>query len=97
MAQILKEQGRWLLSGDMTLEQIAALLAEKPALVLSKQLEIDLSGVTEIDTTTISLLLEWQRHAMANGVQLTYARLPANLVSLATLYGVQNIIPVTTH
>jgi phospholipid transport system transporter-binding protein len=97
LAQIIKEQNRWLLSGDMTIEHMDALLAEKPALVLAKVLEIDMSAVTDVDTATISLLLEWLRHAMANGVQMSYSHLPANFVSLATLYGVQNFIPQTTH
>jgi phospholipid transport system transporter-binding protein len=97
LAQVVKEQNRWILSGDITLQNVDALLAERSALASAKVLEVDLSGVTDVDTASISLLLEWLRSAMANGVQLSYSHLPANLISLATLYGVEHVIPQATH
>lgn len=97
MAQVIKEQNRWLLNGDITLQNLDALLAERPALASVKVLEVDLSGVTDVDTASISLLLEWLRSAMAHGVQLTYSHLPANLLSLATLYGVEHVIPQASN
>jgi phospholipid transport system transporter-binding protein len=93
LAQVIKQQNRWFLSGDISLQNLDALLAERPALASAKVLEVDLSGVTDVDTASISLLLEWLRASMAQGVQLTYSHLPANLVSLATLYGVEHVIP----
>lgn len=97
MAQVIKEQSRWLLSGDITLQNLDALLTERSALASVKVLEVDLSGVTDVDTASISLLFEWLRSAMAHGVKLSYSHLPANLVSLATLYGVEHVIPQATH
>ncbi len=97
MAQVTKEQNRWLLSGDMTIQHLDALLAEKAAIGQSSPLEIDLGAVTDVDTASISLLLEWLRHANAQHVPLSFSNLPSSLMSLATLYGVLDVIPQTAH
>lgn len=97
MAEIIKEEHRWLVSGDMTISQVETLLAHSSDLAAAKSLEIDLAAVTEVDTATISLLFEWLRNAHAHKVKLTFANFPQNLISLATLYGVVEIIPQTSH
>lgn len=80
----------------MTVDQVNALLAESSALVMPG--EIDLGQVSEVDTTAVSLLFEWQRQAQAKRSTITFVNLPDNLVSLAKLYGVSDLIPQTpTH
>ncbi|HEX5539710.1 MAG TPA: STAS domain-containing protein [Methylophilaceae bacterium] len=97
MAQITQQTDRWLVSGAMTMEQVCALLDESAALPRPDKLEIDLAAVSDVDTTAISLLFEWMRQAQAGRCQLTFANLPENLASLATLYGVLELIPHTSH
>lgn len=97
MAEIKKEAHRWLVSGDMTISQVEALLAQSTDLATAKSLEIDLAAVSEVDTASISLLFEWLRSAHAHKVKLTFANFPQNLVSLATLYGVVELIPQNSH
>ncbi|MGZ8253153.1 MAG: STAS domain-containing protein [Methylophilaceae bacterium] len=97
MAEIKKEAHRWLVSGDMTISQVEALLAQSADLATAKSLEIDLAAVSEVDTASISLLFEWLRSAHAHKVKLTFAHFPQNLVSLATLYGVVELIPQNSH
>ena len=53
---------------------------------------VDLAGVTEVDSSALSLLLEWRREAVRNGREIRYRNLPANLKSLAELYGVTELI-----
>jgi len=97
LAEIKKEAHRWLVSGDMTISQVEALLAQSTDLATAKSLEIDLAAVSEVDTASISLLFEWLRSAHAHKVKLTFANFPQNLVSLATLYGVVELIPQNSH
>ena len=97
MAQIRQEGTRWLVSGAMTMASINSLLAESAALPIAKELEIDLMDVSDVDTATISLLFEWLRQAHAHKCSVTFANLPLNLVSLATLYGVSELIPQSPH
>lgn len=81
----------------MTMEQVNALLAESGALPSQGALEIDLAAVSDVDTTALSLLFEWLRRAHAQQCRLSFANLPQNLVSLATLYGVLELIPHSSH
>lgn len=96
MAQITQNENRWLVSGPMTVDQVNALLAESGA--LPTPAEIDLGQVSDVDTTAVSLLFEWQRQAQAKQSTIRFINLPDNLVSLAELYGVSEFIPQSaTH
>ena len=81
----------------MTAQQATSLLAESAPLFRSGALEVDLSGVSEADTVALSLLLEWMRQAQAHNCSLTFTHLPENLASLATLYGILDLIPHSAH
>jgi ABC-type transporter Mla MlaB component len=39
------------------------------------------------------VVLEWQRAAVARGLTLEVAAAPAGLISLATVYGVDGLLP----
>ena len=91
MAQIVQKDNRWLVSGAMTVDQVNALLAESSALAMPGV--IDLGQVSDVDTTAVSLLFEWQRQAQARQSSIRFINLPDNLVSLAKLYGVSDLIP----
>lgn len=55
-------------------------------------LTIDFKGVGDIDSSAVALLLEWRRQAAALGKRLAYVNLPPNLLALANLYGVADLI-----
>ena len=55
-------------------------------------LAIDFANVTDIDSSAVALLLHWRREAARLGKSLRYVHLPKNLVSLANLYGVDDMI-----
>ncbi len=59
---------------------------------LPETLSIDLSDVAEVDSTAVSLLLKWRREALRLNKRLHYINLPQNLLSLASLYGVEELI-----
>lgn len=93
MAQIRQEDGRWIVTGPMTMKQVNALLSESSALPPAN--EIDLSEVSDVDTSAVSLLFEWMRQAQGRNSKISIVNLPANLVSLAELYGVTDLLPKT--
>ena len=90
---ITREGTRLVLSGSITftdaLEWRAAVLKELDR----SGLVIDLGGVTEADSSAVSLLLEWRREAKARGYEISYANLPATIRTLADVYGVAALIP----
>jgi phospholipid transport system transporter-binding protein len=81
------------LDGPLTLKNIVAVLeAAKRELPAVPQLTIDLAGVTEVDSSAVSLLLEWRRAALREKRELEFVNLPDNLKSLAQLYGVTELL-----
>ena len=84
------------MNGPVTVQQAKALLAEG-VLPVGGNMEIDLSGVSDVDTAALSLLFEWMRRAAARNCQHNFPHLPENLASLATLYGVLDLIPHSSH
>ena len=71
------------------LEETALYAAQE---TLPSCLAIDLANVTDIDSSAVALLLHWRREATRLGKALRYVHLPQNLVSLAQLYGVDDMI-----
>lgn len=90
---LIEQQGRRLVVRSvMTVDTVSGLLAEGLAM-LAGEVEIDLGEVDEVDSSALSLLFEWLRQAQILKVDVAYANLPPTLVSLATLYGVLELIP----
>lgn len=56
------------------------------------QFTIDLSQVTAVDSSAVALLLAWRRAAAEQGKALRFDGMPANLQSLAELYGVDALL-----
>ena len=92
MAQITQAGNSWSLTGEVVIDTVSALLETSKALSITANTKIDFSGVTNIDTSTISLILEWKRRAQKENQSIQFVSLPANLNSLTQLYGVAEII-----
>ncbi len=82
------------LDGPVTLANVNAVLAEGGRVFKARALTVDLAGVTEVDSTAVSLLLEWRRAALREGRAIDYINYPANLKSLIQLYGVTELLAV---
>jgi phospholipid transport system transporter-binding protein len=91
-AQLVSEGGRLRLSGPVTLATATA-LATAVEQHLDADLVVDLAAVTEVDSSALSLLFEWQRVAKSRQRKVSFCNLPASLSSLAELYGVSDLIP----
>lgn len=86
------EGGRCTLRGPLTLTNANAVLEEGNRLFGVEHVTVDLSGLTEVDSAAVSLLLEWRRAAQRSGRQIEFINLPENLKSLAVLYGVSDLL-----
>jgi phospholipid transport system transporter-binding protein len=71
---------------------VTGVLAESTRLFPAADVVVDLSGVTEVDSAAVSLLLEWRRTAQAAARRIEFVNIPANLQSLADLYGVSELL-----
>ncbi len=84
--------GRAMLSGPLTRANVNAVLEEGGRVFKLPALTLDLAGVTEVDSTAVSLLLEWRRAAQREKRKLDFVNYPANLKSLIQLYGVSELL-----
>ncbi|MFZ1548683.1 MAG: STAS domain-containing protein [Candidatus Nitrotoga sp.] len=57
-------------------------------------LVVDLAQVETVDSAAVSLLLSWLREAQRSSVKLCFANVPENLLILARLYGVVDMLPL---
>lgn len=89
---IVCDGGRCSVQGPITFESAVSLLSQGRELFASPQVTVDLQGVTDVDSSALSLLLEWRREAAGNGRSIRYLNLPDNLRSLAQLYDVTELI-----
>jgi len=80
------------ISGALTLGTIISLRAAATGFFDAGDVVVDLQAVTEVDSSALSLLLEWRREAQRHNVHVHYRNFPPNLTSLATLYGVNEIV-----
>jgi len=91
-------EGRFRLRGAVTMAN-ANTLREAGLRVFAAgdpgAVELDLDTVTEVDSSALSLLLEWRRQLARQGRVLRLHGLPPNLRSLAGVYEVLDLLPGT--
>lgn len=80
-------------SGPMTMSGAAALLAEGEAAIAANASAFDLAAVTEMDSSCLAVVFGWMRAAIAGGKTLRFLNPPQNLLSLAAVYGVADLLP----
>ena len=84
------------LQGALSFETVPGVLAESARYAerpdLPERLTIDFAAITAVDSSAVALLLEWRRVAQRRGKTLVFVNLPANLLALAKLYGVSELI-----
>jgi len=91
---IVRDEAGFHVQGPITMANVEALLDEGRRLFTDGAVTVDLSAVSEVDSTAVSLLLQWLREAAGRGQRLTFRNLTPNMSSLAALYGVSELIPV---
>ena len=57
---------------------------------------VDFSRLGKVDSSAVSLMLVWLREAQRNKVALRFIHVPDNLMSLAKLYGVAELLTLST-
>jgi len=62
------------------------------AAIRGGQTSIDLAGLTTVDSTAVAALVGWQRAAVQQGSSLALLNPSAALHSLASLYGVSDLL-----
>ena len=83
---------RWSVSGALNVDSAAEVLAASQDAPLPETGVVALGEVDAVDSAAVALLLSWRRRAAVEGKKLTFTGVPANLVALAELYGVEDLL-----
>ncbi len=89
-----EDSGRFRLVGELSFVSVQTAL-KKTAVFFdlpAAKMVFDLAGITKADSAGLALLLEWLRLAGLNGVDLHYVNLPRQLLAMAHVAGVDEIL-----
>lgn len=90
---IAREDGRLVVGGRLNIATVPALFEAGLQHLASEDLLVDFSQVEAVDSAAVSMLLGWSRAAQRNQRTLRVTQLPDDLLSLARLYGVAELLP----
>lgn len=82
-----------IVQGSVNIETVPALFESGLQHLLSDDLQVDFSQVESLDSAAVSMLLGLVRAAQRTRHDLRVKGLPENLLSLARLYGVAELLP----
>ena len=87
---------RWIISGALTMDSAAAVLARSREMSLPPSGIVDLVQLDAVDSAGVAVLLAWQRRGAVEGKPLSFAHIPPTLTSLAALYDVEDVLQKAT-
>lgn len=90
---IVRDGDRFVVQGPVTLDNVVGVLEEGRRLFSGTESVVDLGRIETVDSSAISLLMEWLRDAERDQRRLRLVNMPENMKSLADLYGVAELIP----
>lgn len=90
---ITREDDRLVVHGRLTIATVPALFETGLQHLTSEDLLVDFSQVEAVDSAAVSMLLGWLRAAQRSQRALRVTGLPEDLLSLADLYGVTELLP----
>jgi phospholipid transport system transporter-binding protein len=93
MAEVVShEDGKLSVEGAVLIDNVVAVVTRGVALFNREDLIIDLAQVDEVDSSAVSMLLEWRREASRRNCHLSFINMPRKLQNLAQLYGIGELI-----
>ena len=82
------------ISGRLTVDEVATLTDLGAQAASQTDWVVNLQQVEAVDSSAVSLMLFWVREAKRNKINLCFLNVPENLLSLARLYGVAELLPL---
>ena len=94
---IRREGRRIMVSGPVTLANVSTILEDARRHLEEGVGTVDLSEVTEMDSSLLAAMLAWLRDARSRGRELAFVNLPDSLQTIARLYGVDGLLPIAAN
>ncbi len=94
---MMLENDRWIMRGALNMQTVPAVFKQGVQQLAQGDLHVDFAAVESVDSAMVSMLLGWLRAAQTHNRQLHLQGFPENTLSLATLYGVADLLPRTAQ
>ena len=94
---IRREGSRMIVGGPVTLANVRRVVEDGERQLDEGVRTVDLSEVSEMDSSLLAALLAWMRHARRGEHDIAFVNLPDSLRTLARLYGVDDLLPAPRH
>jgi phospholipid transport system transporter-binding protein len=89
---IRRDGRRMIVGGPVTLANVAGVLEEGRRHLEEGVRAVDLSEVTDMDSSLLAVLIAWLRDARRRNHDLSFSNLPEALQTIARLYGVDSLL-----
>jgi len=91
---VIERDGEWIVvQGSLTIETVPELFETGIRHLANEDFKVDFSQVDSVDSAAVSMLLGWVRAAQSAKRELRVKDFPEDLLSLARLYGVADLLP----
>lgn len=91
---MISREDEWMVvQGNLNIATVPALFETGLKHLANEDFQVDFSQVESVDSAAVSLLLGWSRAARKMQRALRVKGLPEDLLSLAHLYGVADLLP----
>lgn len=93
-ASVKRHDGGVAVSGPLTFASVSELYESGTRELPAGDIEVDLSGVTQVDSAGLALLVEWQRQARGKGAAISLRQAPSQLLELIRVSGLRAVFAV---
>ncbi len=90
-ASVERRDGGVAIIGPLTFASVAELYEAGTAELPAGDIDIDLSGVTKVDSAGLALLVEWQKRARRSGAAISLRQAPKQLLELIRVSGLRSV------
>ena len=82
----------WTFKGTLTFADAAAVFGASRNLALPENGIVDLAGLAHADSSALAVMVALKRRAHAEGATLSFASTPAGILTLAHVYGLEELL-----
>lgn len=92
-----KDDGRLHLTGELSMETVPGLLAQRQPFAGGDEITIDLEGVERTDSAGVALLVWWQREANLSQCKIAFENIPPQMLAIARVSGVDELLTLNNN
>jgi len=91
----ISDDGAFTLTGDLSFATVPAIWQKGLEMFRNAEtLTVDMSGIDRSDSAGLTLLIEWLRFARAQQKVIRYLNMPEQMLAIARVSGLDNILPI---